>query len=269
METILSELQKLSFSKMEAKVYISLLQNPNINGYQIAKILKIPRSTVYSCLDKLYEIGAVYLIAGEKNIYQAKDPEDLFENMKQDYIKRTDMVKQSLEKIKVKTEKLQYFNITGYENVRSKVKEIINSSKKEIYLNLGMEIEEFREEIKKACDRGVRIIIFTFSSVDFEGMAVELYRSDRFPQIENKYRTIFLVSDMEKALIANGGDDGEFTGTYSENIFFVSGMASYIHLDIYIHKLEEKFGKDLITEDIKLNTLKEENFLSIIDKKLL
>lgn len=266
MDEIIEELQRFNFSKMEAKVYVTLVQNPDINGYQIAKILNIPRSTVYSCLDNLYEKGAVFLIAGEKNLYQANDPETFFENLKSSYTNSANSIKEELKKLTIKTENNQYFNIEGYDNLINKIKEMIKNSKNEIYLNLGMGIDDFREELNDACDRGVRVIVFTFGSIDFGDMKIELYRSKKLPELELSIKTIFLVSDMEKALIANGNESLNFSGTYSENSFFASGISSYIHLDIYMYKLEQEFGRDLITEKIRLQTMKEENFRSIMKK---
>ncbi|QZY56175.1 helix-turn-helix domain-containing protein [Crassaminicella profunda] len=65
MKEIINMLEKLSFSKTEASVYITLLKHPKLTGYQIAKKINISRSSVYSALDNLYNRGGVSLLSGK------------------------------------------------------------------------------------------------------------------------------------------------------------------------------------------------------------
>ena len=52
---IISELQKFGFSKVEAEVYMEVLNVPMSNGTQISKKTDISRSAIYNALERLCE----------------------------------------------------------------------------------------------------------------------------------------------------------------------------------------------------------------------
>ena len=64
-------------------------------------------------------------------------------------------------------------------------------------------------------------------------------------------------SDMKEVIIGSSDATHGFTGTYTRNPLLVNIAAEHIHNDIYLYKLETKFGKDF-WEDIKVRTLNEE-----------
>ncbi len=66
-----------------------------------------------------------------------------------------------------------------------------------------------------------------------------------------------LVSDMKRAISAGVEENGEFVGTISENRLFIKIIAEHIHHDIYLMKLKEKHKKDMIEEDILINSIQE------------
>ncbi len=59
-ENIITHLEMLRFSKIEAQVYVTLVKHSKLNGSQIAKILNLSRSSVYSALHNLYNRGIVF-----------------------------------------------------------------------------------------------------------------------------------------------------------------------------------------------------------------
>ncbi len=261
MERIIKEMQKFNFTKMEAKTYIEVLKNPGYNGYELANILNVPRSTVYSNLNNLYIRGAVYQINGESKRYKAKNPKILFEEISSEYSISAKEVSKELESLSTETHIQEYINIEGYKNNVSKIKEMINQTEKELFINCGMIMSPFSEELEKAKERGVRIILFTlFEELYIETKGCEVYKGeDRVGKKEEKNIKIKVVSDIKRALIGSGRSD-KFLGTYSENDYFISTISTYFHLDIYLNKLSKKFGRNLVTEDILVSSLHEKKY---------
>ena len=64
-------LLKIGFSLNEAKVYITLLQNKALNGYEIAKFSGVSRSLVYDVIDRLLNKGFIIKSEGTTNYYVA------------------------------------------------------------------------------------------------------------------------------------------------------------------------------------------------------
>ncbi|HEX3039829.1 MAG TPA: hypothetical protein VHP54_06000 [Caproiciproducens sp.] len=67
-----------------------------------------------------------------------------------------------------------------------------------------------------------------------------------------------LVTDMDATIVADRspGKDNWFA-TVTNNTLMVSIIAEHIHNDIYLLKLKEKYGSNLIDDTIKIDTMLE------------
>lgn len=257
MDSFILELSKFGFSNLEAKVYLALLRNPNINGSQISKILKSSRSAVYNALNSLYDKGAVFMLPGEIKFYKAENPETLIDNLKKEYLDSAEKLKKELSLLEVKDQGEEYWNIKGYDSFVSKIKEILLNSKKEVYINTNYDLNMFRDEIKDLNKRGVRIILFSFEVYPLDGLNIETYYKDSKKHCS--YKRMMLVSDYNKTLIGSGKNEEYFVGTFTENELLVSIISEHIHNDIYMYRWEEKNGVNLVNRDLMIESLMEES----------
>ncbi|HOV13140.1 MAG TPA: helix-turn-helix domain-containing protein, partial [Spirochaetota bacterium] len=167
------KLEKIGFTKTEARVYITLLKNGSLNGYQIAKILNLSRSSVYLALDNLCNKNMIYLIPGEINEYKAENPDNILNKVTNDFNENISQLKIELTSIASLEPEEKFFNIWGIENVIEKVKDIIRQAEKEICINTNLNPFIFEKEIKNANKKGIRIILFSVSFVDIKDLPVE------------------------------------------------------------------------------------------------
>lgn len=257
MDETLGLLEKLNFTKTEGAVYIELLKNSCLSGYQVAKNLNISRSSVYSALDNLYKRGIVFLLPGNTQVYKAEDPKVLINKIKNDFNRSADLLEVRLKELKTNELEERYLNIEGYNNVISKVKELLLTAEKEVYINTDFNLSSFSEELIELKKRGVRVIVFSFSRINEENLPVEIYshsQADCF----NKETRMMLVIDCKKTLVADRGPHREtILGTFTENILLTSIVSEHIHNDIYLLKMKNKYGENLIKENIKLGTILE------------
>ncbi|HBD93267.1 MAG: hypothetical protein A2015_15240 [Spirochaetes bacterium GWF1_31_7] len=260
MEELIDKLQKLGFNKAEALVYYTLVKTPVLNGSQIAKILNMPRTSVYIALNSLYQKGVVFLLPGESNEYKAQSPDILFDKLQNEINNNIDSLKESFSKINSSNETDQFWNISGYENIINKIKDMINSAKNELYINTNINISIFKNEFESARIRSVRIILFSFETHTIDNLPVEYYHNDKMLIKESSYKRIMLVSDCKQSLIASGSDNDNYSGTFSDNCLLSSIISEHIHNDIYMYKLEKKYNKDLIENDIYINSMHEKMF---------
>lgn len=257
MDQVLELLEKLNFTKTEASVYIDLLKNYSLTGYQIAKNLNISRSSVYSALDNLYKRGVVFLLNGNSQMYIAEKPSTLINKMKSEFIENADLLESKLNKLEKSDLEERYINIEGYDNIISKAKELMLKAENEVYINTDFNLHIFSKEFNEINKRGVRIIVFSFAKLNKDNLPVELY-SHYNAACDGKETRIMLVVDCKTSLIADiRPHRDEFLGTFTDNLLLTSIVSEHIHNDIYLLKLKNKYGKDLITEDIKINTLLE------------
>lgn len=257
MNDVLDLLEKLNFSRTEAAVYVNVLKNPKSSGYQIAKNLNMSRSSVYAALDNLYKKGCVFVLPGDIQIYKAENPKTLINNMKDNFIRTTDILEKKLDEIKNNDLEERFLNIEGYDNIIAKAKELLLTAKKEVYINTDFDIQIFKDEMSEITKRGVRVIIFSFSKLNGKGLALEIYNHCDERCYGNQTR-IMLVVDCQKTLIADSGKHREkFLGTFTENTLLASIISEHIHHDIYFLKLKKKYKKDIVVSDIMINTILE------------
>lgn len=62
---IVKELEKFGLSRNQAEIYMLLVEHKELRIQEIAKLAKIPRSSVYECLKGLFEFGIVEEIVEE------------------------------------------------------------------------------------------------------------------------------------------------------------------------------------------------------------
>ena len=63
------KLVQFGLTRQEASIYLCLLRNRELSGYEVSKLTGISRSNVYGALAGLVEEGAAYLLEGETNKY--------------------------------------------------------------------------------------------------------------------------------------------------------------------------------------------------------
>lgn len=262
-DQIIEKLQNLGFNNVEARIYIILLKYSELNGSQIAKKLNISRSSVYSALNNLYDKGVVYLVADKTNMYKAKNPDVLVSMLKNNFKKNTENLKDELLNLQSKDENVVYYNLKGTENFINKAKEFLSISEKEVYINTCCDINIFKDEILNAAKRNVRIIIFSYGHMDKHDLPVELYRypkDDKSISDLPKEIRLMLVADLKYTLICSSkGENEELKGTFTEDRLLARIVSEHIHHDIYMLKLKQKEKREVIDEDIKINTMLENN----------
>lgn len=259
MDEIIEYLCKLYFTKLEAQIYVTLIKNPSLTGYQIAKNIHISRSSVYSVLDSMYKRGMILLLQGDPQVYQAENPETLINKLKEDFNKNAKIVEEKLKSIQTDSKDEQFFNMNGYDNIITKIRELLSLAKKEVYMNTDFDLNLFEKEFKILEERGVRVIVFSFAALEHEGIKLELYTHNHPISKVKKATRMMLVVDLSITLVADSYKERpEFIGTVTSNALMVKIISEHIHNDIYLLRLSNKERKDLVNGDIRIDSLLEQ-----------
>ncbi|HEX3075490.1 MAG TPA: helix-turn-helix domain-containing protein [Lachnospiraceae bacterium] len=257
MDDLIDYLCNLYFTRLEAKIYVTLLEGGELTGYQIAKKIHISRSSVYAVLDSMHERGIILLLSGDPQVYKAEKPDTLIPKLKRDFIENADLAQKRLENIQQDTGQEQFFNLKGIDNIIAKARELLMSSKKEVYMNTDFDLHLFEEEFKLLKKRGVRVVVFSFANLDCKGLDIEFYSHYRGECITGNPTRMMLVTDLNVTLVADAYKDRpEFLGTVTQNSLMVSIIAEHIHNDIYLLRLRD--NKHLVfDETITMGTMLE------------
>lgn len=281
---IISELQKFGFSKVEAEVYMEVLNTPMSNGTQISKKIDISRSAIYTALEKLCEKGYVYTVPTEedKKNYMAMEPMEIIAELKEEWKNKAEFLEKEFLKIRNKKNETRFYQLYSEESLILKVKKIINKAENEIYIGTNIDIHLFEEELLKAIKAGIKIFIFNFGDtiLDFnkkinenkeineineDKNIFENYKFENYNMynlkiynIQNKIyknrknKEIIIVSDIVKGFSCKETGK-EFIGVYTENKYLVKILTENIHNNIYVAKMERVYGKEIF-EEIFINS---------------
>lgn len=77
MKQVIDYLEQLEFSKIEAELYISLLESGPMSVAELAEAVKINRTAAYAYINSLLNKGVVVKIKGKSNKIAANSPENL------------------------------------------------------------------------------------------------------------------------------------------------------------------------------------------------
>lgn len=270
---IISELQKFGFSKVEAEVYMEVLNTPMSNGTQISKKIDVSRSAIYTALEKLCEKGYVYTVPTEedKKNYMAMEPMEIIDELKEEWKNKAEFLEKEFLKIRNKKNETRFYQLYSEESLILKVKEIINKAENEIYIGTNIDIHLFEEELLKAIKAGIKIFIFNFGDIilDFNKKINEINEDKNIFENYNMYnlkiyniqnkiyknrknKEIIIVSDIVKGFSCKETGK-EFIGVYTENKYLVKILTENIHNNIYTAKMERVYGEEIF-EEIFINS---------------
>lgn len=259
MPELVTKLMDFGFSKTDALVYINLLKNGRSSGYKIAKDIALSRSSVYSSIDNLYSNGYIFLSDGDTKEYEAKSPELIFSQIEKKTVENINILKTELSKMMLQEEKQFVYNVTGYENVLQKAKEVINQANLEIYLNTDFKLSLFEQELRDAVERGVRVIVFSFNKMASPHEKIEMYSRSHDEESDYPSHRFMCVADMKLALMFSHRE--ETLGLYANNRLMVKMIAEHIHSDIYLTEYEKLEPE----KRIRVNTIHEQHNAMVMD----
>ena len=252
------ELVHLGLSPTEARIYLCLIGAGEMTGYQIGKELSLARSSVYPALDALYARGAVTLIQGQSASYAATNPESFIARLRDRMVKSADVLIEGLKDIRPAEAEHKYVNIEGFDAAIARITEVMDAAHTEILVDSDFPLSIVAEPLTRAIARGVRVIVFSWGEIDRAGLQVEYYTRSG-DTAKCKERRLIVVADMQRCVMTGTVREMQdrYSGVYSENRLFVFMTAEHILLDIYMKKLTDEAGRDLVTERISLGTMLE------------
>lgn len=231
----LKRLQEIGFSKNEAKVYVVLLAKNPMSGYEIAKNTDITRTMIYDILKRLVQKEAVVEIEANPKLYIPVSYKDLLETYKEEVLSNIEFLEKEFEDLESEKKSNSYLlNIESYEDMIKEIKHMINSAKKEIYISLWEEEGNiFKDNLKKAHDRGIKIISFSYGRLPYNFGIIYQYRFPMDMVKEIWYRRrISIVVDRECILLGEGNEKIEEISVITSNTMLMELAISQLILDI-------------------------------------
>lgn len=241
MENIIGKLKSLGFNSYEAKVYIALLKKYPATGYEVSQLADIPQSRAYDALKSLAVDKIVITTDDKPQKYSPISPKELTQRFKRKINSTIDYLEKKLPNVKEDYNEPLH-NISGYENILAKLKEIIKNSKKTIYIEIWKEdFKHIEKELRAAYDRDIDVKIVALG--EFTTNFGLVYQHAGAKEIEHNAgsRLVYLLSDTEECLFGKI----EQNVTWTKNIDVAYLLLNFIVHDMYLLDVGQNFPEQL------------------------
>lgn len=211
---LIEKLIQFGLTRQEATIYLCLVSNKELSGYEVSKITGISRSNVYSALARLVEEGAAYLLEGSTNKYISVEVDAFCSNK----IRHLEEIKDKLVKDMPQLGNAceGYITISNYVHIMDRVHYMLAHAKYRIYLSMPVHfLEKCREDIQKLVEENKKVVLLINEPVTFDGCTV--YLTDR------KDEQIRLIVDSEYVLT------GDMTGNASDTCLYC-GQVNFVNV---------------------------------------
>lgn len=225
---ILAEkLVQFGLTRQEANIYLCLLRNKDLSGYEVSKLTGISRSNVYSALASLVEEGAAYLLEGETNKYTAVSVEDFCENRIRQLTGLKKELTAQIPQIRDNSE--GYITVSSHKHIMDKIYNMLQHVEYRVYLSMPEEyLEQFRTQLEQLAAEGKKVVLLVSAVSEMKMKGCILYPSDK------KDRQLRLIVDSSYVLT------GEMTGDITDSCLYC-GQKNFVNV-----------FKDSLRNEIKL-----------------
>ena len=158
-ENMIFKLSLFGLTRQEAILYIALLSNQSMTGYELSKLTGISKSNTYGSLTGLVSKGAAYIASEEATRYLAVPVEEFCNNR----INLLQEAKKDLSCISYHNSNTEgYITITGRQNILNKIRTMLEGTTQRIYLSLNTELLlHFLPQLVGLLEKRIKVVIIT------------------------------------------------------------------------------------------------------------
>lgn len=201
------QLIQFNLTRHESSIYIMLLVEGPLNGYEVAKLTGIARSNAYSSLASLVEKGGADILEEATVRYRPVPLGEFCDNK----IRKLQDAKESLLKnMPLKKDIVEgYITIKGKENILNKLRTMILQAQERVYISVSDSVLEILlPEIENAIKRNIKTVIITNQDLVPDG-AIHYQSKEALKQIR-------LIADSKNVITGDLNDGQRSTCLYSK-----------------------------------------------------
>ncbi|MGZ0049344.1 TrmB family transcriptional regulator [Brevibacillus gelatini] len=250
MEALLDKFEQIGFSKNEAKVYVTLLKEPLLNGYEISKKSAVPRSMVYAVIAKLVSKQAIVELRTEPPTYRPVPIKELMANLKKQHEETIDYLEQELAAMEKPVEVHVIQHMEERANILAAMQSLLRSAKKEVWLSAwDEELDELREAAEAAAAQGVTMFSLLFADQETSSFGHAFYHRQNSSSIERQrmgQRLTIVIADDKQVLVGSFTDGQVPQAIQTTDPMLVLLAKEYIRHDMMLKVVSAKLGNETL-----------------------
>ena len=228
--TIIERLLIFGLSRQEATIYLCLLKNKELTGYEVSKMTGISRSNVYNTLSRLTETGAAFITEGVAVKYTAVSVEEFCSNIIRHLEQEREYLIRNIPENFVISE--GYFTIEGHHHVMNKIYNMIKDAERRLYISAPSDfLNRISGWLEAEIDKGIKVVIITEKECSLNAISY---------QRENSDNQIRLITDSKYVLTGEIIGDSIEACLYSGQKNFVSVFKEALRNEIKLIELMKK-----------------------------
>ncbi len=207
-------LMNFGLTHQEAVLYVALIREGTLTGYEASKRTGISRSNAYTALAALADKGAACIASGTPVKYAPVPVEEFCTGKLKHMSLLAKKLQEDLPSIGHETD--EYITIKGDRYIDDKIYYMLSHTRYRIYISAESQvIERYRDALEQILDQGMKVVVITDHPPALEGATVYL--------AARKHNEIGVIIDSSVVLT---GETGK--GTQSSCLF--SGKKNLVNL---------------------------------------
>ncbi len=207
MEALTGKLVQFGLTRQEANIYLCLVRNDALSGYEVSKLTGISRSNVYSALAGLVDKGAAYLLEGVTNKYTAVEPGDFCKNKIRSLEGLMRELVQDMPKLNACCD--GYITISTPKHIMDKIYNMLAAVQYRVYISLPADyFGELRQPLERLIENGKKVVLLISKPPENELAGATVYVTGK------NDRQLRLIVDSEFVLT------GEMTGAQTDSALY-------------------------------------------------
>jgi sugar-specific transcriptional regulator TrmB len=252
-DEILGQLQRLGIPGYEAKAYLALLAaGKALNGYEVAKLSGVPRSTVYETLTKLVRRGAAFEVRGADDQTQYVPlPADAFlSRLRRGFDDTVEELERGLRSVTQPGEAHLIHHLQGFDAVLHRAQDVIEGARETVHVSAWPDhLQSLAPSLRAAEENHLDTWIHVWGGSDIDVGTVytnpltvpgsPLNRTD-WLRSRIGFRLFVVVADR-RAIVTAGSSETDIWGVYTDDpavvLLGLEAIVHYIVSDVLIREM--------------------------------
>lgn len=204
MRAAAEELQDLGFNQLESEVYVLLLSSPPMTAYGVARQLAKATANVYKAVEVLARKGAVVIEEGDNRLCRAVPFPEFMRRAERDYRDTLRTAAATLAALGAPPPDERVYRMDSAPQVFEAAREMLETRARKIAIvdAFPSALERISASIRKAADRGVRVLVEAYQPVRIPGAQVVSARFASAAPDQWRSEQLNVVIDGREHLIA-------------------------------------------------------------------
>ncbi|MCP4573471.1 MAG: hypothetical protein GY838_14030 [bacterium] len=168
---VVSAFTELGLSKIEAEIYVFLLQQDASTGYKIANGVGRSFSNTYKTLSSMQTRGIVLADEGDTKLFRAVAADVLVENLERHFVEQREHALELARGLTRPTGDTRIYQLTTVEQIHDRVRRMLNESEERVLIEIYPQpLELLRDAMEDAAARGVVVAARVYEPAEIAGV---------------------------------------------------------------------------------------------------